>query len=113
HGIALADQLARHGVEDLVEHRIADRPGAGVLEQWQGEPFAQYRQMAAAKDLQRHVLHGIDVLLDQYWIVVGAGAIGARHHDHKLLAHRGTSSSSRATRSGAEMMQLCPASMGR
>ena len=84
-----------------------------MLEQRQGEPFAQHRQMAAAEHRQRHVLHGVDIALDERGIVVGAGAVGAGHQDHQLFAHRGTSSSSRATRSGAEMMQLWPASIGR
>ena len=83
------------------------------FKQRQGEPLAQHRQMAAPEHFQRHVLHGIDVALDQHGIVVGAGAVGAGDQDHQLLAHRGISSSSRATRSGAEMMQLWPASIGR
>ena len=84
-----------------------------MLQQRQGEPFAEHRQVAAAEDLQRHVLHRVDIALDQHGIVVGAGAVGAGDQDHQLLAHCGISSSSSATRSGAEMMQLWPASIGR
>jgi len=41
HGVALAQKLARDGMEDLVEHGIADLLRAGMLEQRQGEPFAE------------------------------------------------------------------------
>ena len=99
-------------MEYLVEHCIADLFRARVLEQGQGEPFTQHRQVAEPEHGQRHVLHRIDVALDQDGIVVGAGAIGAGDQDHHLCAHRGISSSSCATRCGAEMMQLWPASIG-
>src|SRR5260221_14322926 len=84
-----------------------------MLQQRQGEPFAQHWQVAAAEDLQGYVFHGVDIALDQDGIVVGARAVGAGDQDHQLHAHCGISSSSLATRSGAEMMQLCPASIGR
>src|SRR6188768_2335923 len=46
HGIALADQLARHRMEDLVEYGVAGLLRAGMLQQRQGEPLAQHWQMA-------------------------------------------------------------------
>src|SRR3954469_14981666 len=84
-----------------------------MLQQRQGEPFAHDRQMAAPEDLQRHVLHRLDIALDQDRIVVGTAAIGAGDQDHQLRTQDGTSSNSAATSSGAEMMQLWPASIGR
>ena len=58
-----------------------------MLQQGKGEPFAQHRQVAAAEDLQGHVLHGVDIALDQPGIVVGAGAVGPGNQDHQLLVH--------------------------
>ena len=60
--------------------------------------------------------HGSDtqhIALDQDRIVVRAAATGPGDEDHPLFVHRAISSSSAATRSGAEMMQLWPASIGR
>jgi hypothetical protein len=41
--------------------------------------------MTAAENRQRHVLHGVDIALDERGIVVGAGAPGTGRQDHQLF----------------------------
>ena len=83
--IVVMGEAPRDGMKDLVEDRVADPFRAGMLDQRQREPFAEDRQMAGAKDLERHVGHGVDIALDQERIVIGAGAVRPGDEDHEGL----------------------------
>ncbi len=71
----------RNGVEDFVEHRIADVPGVCVLNERQRKPFTHDGQVARAKELKTGLRHGRPVSRDQVGVVVGSGTVRAGDED--------------------------------
>src|SRR5215510_11210132 len=48
--VAALDEAHGDRVEDLVERRVAYRPGTGEMHERQREPFADHRDMTGAKE---------------------------------------------------------------
>ena len=76
HRVAAAQQPAGDGVEDLVEHRVADArvpaPRSGQRERLAGD-----RQVPGAVDVKRRVVHGRDVRGELVGVVARARAVRA------------------------------------
>jgi hypothetical protein len=62
--VTLRDKATRDGMEDLVEHGVADTGGSCVLYQRQCEPLTHNRQMAFAKKPKGRFRHCRHVLGD-------------------------------------------------
>ena len=79
-----AEQPPGDRVEDLVEHRVADPPAPGQLDQRQRERLAGHGQMAGAVHAERRLVHGRDVRGQPSRVVARAGAIRAGDQDEQV-----------------------------
>ncbi len=69
-------------MEDFIEDLIPNLLRAGQVDKGQGKPFPQHRQMTRPKDPKSHLSHSMNFGLDQFRVVVGAGAVGTGDKDH-------------------------------
>ena len=64
HGVAFVEKTGRDGMEDLIEHFVAQLLRSAEGDEWESEPLAENRNVSRAKNRQREGFHGLHVLLD-------------------------------------------------
>lgn len=80
--IALRNQASRNWMEYLVEDRVTEAAGAGVLDEGQCVPLTHDRQMSCAEQLEGCLRHRLNVFGDEGGIIVRSGAVRTGHKDH-------------------------------
>src|SRR5258708_9541174 len=80
-GIAARDKPFSQRMENFVEHGIANFMRPGSLDERQGYPLAEKRDMPRTVHEYSGIGHGLDVGRDPGRLVVCAGAVRSSHQD--------------------------------